>query len=138
MTGDKYPGVTLTNRQPIVLARLSEDPDRSADPAPKYPLGQCERSEWPFPVGIPSLGMSSMPEVGQSISEVEHPLLPDLLIETPPTLVLIGWSTSEVLICPHHGGPAVYPESWALGLVSCCRHSASRVSGAGLRCCADG
>lgn len=79
-----------------------------------------------------------MSEVGQSISEVEHPLLPELLLEIPPTLILVSWSPSEALICPHYGGPAIHPESWALSLVSCCWHSASRVSGAGLRCCADG
>lgn len=56
MTSDKHLGVILTNRQPIVLARLSEDPDRPPDPAPKYPLGQCERPEWPFPSGDPQPG----------------------------------------------------------------------------------
>lgn len=43
MTGDQHLGVTLTSRQPIVLARLSKDPDRSPELAPKHPSGLCKR-----------------------------------------------------------------------------------------------
>lgn len=34
MTSDRHLDVTLNCRQPIVLARLSEDPDRSPELAP--------------------------------------------------------------------------------------------------------
>lgn len=38
-TGDRHLGVTLTGRQPVVPARMSEDPARPPEFAPKHQLG---------------------------------------------------------------------------------------------------